>query len=103
MIYGLALRAFGDSWRLGIDRTAPGALVTHGIFAWTRNPVYVGLDLLAFGTFLIQGRLIFMVLALLISWMLHLQIRREERFLDRAHGDAYREYRTRVGRYAKLR
>lgn len=101
--YGLALRAFGASWRIGIDRHAPGALVTHGVFAWTRNPIYVAFDLLAVGTFLVQGRLAFLALALIIVGMLHGQIRREERFLDRAYGDPYRAYCARVGRYLTWR
>jgi protein-S-isoprenylcysteine O-methyltransferase Ste14 len=99
LVYGLALRGFGASWRLGIDRKAPGALVTDGIFARTRNPVYVGLDLFAVGTFLVQGRLIFLLLALVLVVMLHRQMLREEHFLTEAYGDAYRDYRRRVRRY----
>jgi protein-S-isoprenylcysteine O-methyltransferase Ste14 len=98
-LYGLALRAFGDSWRLGIDRERCGPLATGGIFAWTRNPVYVGLELFAIGTFLIQGRLIFLVLAGIGAGLIHEQILREERFLARTYGDAYRDYCARVGRY----
>ena len=103
LIYSLALQAFGPSWRLGIDRAAPGVLVTHGIFAWTRNPIYVALDLLAVGTFLVMGRLVFLALGLMMVSMLHAQIRREERFLTQAYGDAYRAYCARVGRYARWR
>ena len=40
-VYVAGLGAFGDSWRLGIDREEAGALVTTGIFAWTRNPIYL--------------------------------------------------------------
>ncbi|MEK7676564.1 MAG: isoprenylcysteine carboxylmethyltransferase family protein [Verrucomicrobiota bacterium] len=101
--YGLALRALGDSWRGGIDRKSPGPLVTCGIYAWTRNPIYASFDLLAAGTFLMQGRLIFLMLALGLGVMLHIQIRREERFLTGFYGDAYREYCARVGRYLKWR
>lgn len=101
--YGLALRALGDSWRGGIDRERPGPLVTRGIYKWTRNPCYVSFDLLAAGTFLMQGRLIFLLLALGLGVLLHVQIRREERFLAEFYGDAYREYCTRVARYLKWR
>ncbi len=101
LIYGLALWHFGTSWRLGIDRDTPGALATNGIFAWTRNPIYLGLDLLAIGTFLIQGRLIFLLLAVLFVGMLHLLIRREERFLAETYGKDYRDYCARVSRYVK--
>lgn len=103
LFYGLALRAFGDSWRLGIDRQTPGDLVTRDVFSWTRNPIYVGLDLLLLGTFLVSGRCIFLALALLIVGLLDDQIRREERFLRQAHGEAYRRYCARVGRYVRWR
>lgn len=99
VIYGLALRAFGNSWRIGIDRNSPGSLVTTNIFAWTRNPIYVAFDLLAIGTLLLQGRLIFLVLAAIIVLMVHELICREERFLSEQYGDAYRDYCARVGRY----
>jgi protein-S-isoprenylcysteine O-methyltransferase Ste14 len=101
LIYGLALRAMGASWRIGIDRDTPGAPITGGIFAWTRNPIYVSLDLLGIGTFLIQGRLVFLLFAFAFAGMFHFQIRREERFLAEAYGDEYREYCTSVPRYVK--
>jgi protein-S-isoprenylcysteine O-methyltransferase Ste14 len=100
-IYGFALRAMGASWRVGIDRDTPGGLVTGGIFAWTRNPIYVSLDLLAIDTFLIQGRLIFLLFAFAFAGIFHFQIRREESFLAEAYGEEYREYCARVPRYVK--
>ena len=92
-------RKMGRSWRIGIDRNTPGALVTSGIFAWTRNPIYVALDLIFFGTFLVQGRAVFLGLALALAGLLHYQIRREEKYLAGLYGDAYRAYCERVGRY----
>jgi protein-S-isoprenylcysteine O-methyltransferase Ste14 len=99
VVYTLALRAFGDSWRLGIDRETPGALVTNGIFAWTRNPIYIALDLFLIGAFLLQGRLVLLLLALINVALFDLLIRREESFLAEAYGQAYRDYCPRVGRY----
>jgi len=100
-IYALALSALADSWRLGIDRQSTGDLVTRGIFAWTRNPIYLGLDLIAIGSFLVLGRLVFLVLGFTLVGLLHEQIRREEIFLSQVHGRAYQQYCTRVGRYIK--
>jgi protein-S-isoprenylcysteine O-methyltransferase Ste14 len=99
VIFALALWSFADSWRVGVDRTTPGALMTGGIFAWTRNPIYVGLDLIVCGTALLQGRTIFVLLASALIVLLHYHVRREEHYLASAYGDAYRRYRTRVGRY----
>jgi protein-S-isoprenylcysteine O-methyltransferase Ste14 len=101
LIFALALWAFADSWRIGIDRQTPGALMTRGIFAWTRNPIYIALDLIVFGTFLMSGRALFLAIALGLIGLLHYQIRREEKYLAGAYGDAYRDYCERVGRYVR--
>ena len=98
-MYGLALRAFGSSWRLGIDRDRPGPLVTGGIFAHSRNPIYLGLTLLAVGVFLVMGRLVLLLLAIVFAVYFHFLVHREERFLRQHYGDAYRAYAQRVGRW----
>lgn len=98
-VYGLALQAFGSSWRLGIDRDRPGALVTGGIFGRSRNPVYLGLALLSGGVFLALGRLVLLVLAILFVVYFRFLVRREERFLAEQYGEAYRAYARSVGRW----
>lgn len=102
-VYVAGLGAFGDSWRLGIDREKAGALVTTGIFAWSRNPIYLALDLLVLGSFAIQGRTLFGLLAVLMAGLLHALILREERFLEAHYANAYRTYRTQVARYLTVR
>lgn len=99
ILYGMALRDLGASWRLGFDRSAPGPLVTGGVYRWTRHPIYIAFDLWFVGTFLLIGRLSFLVLALVGVLLLHAIMDREERFLTRLYGDAYRDYSRRVGRY----
>jgi protein-S-isoprenylcysteine O-methyltransferase Ste14 len=99
VVYGLALRALGSSWRLGIDRERPGPLVTTGVFARSRNPIYLGLTLLAVGVFLVLGRLVLLLLAIAFTLYFHSLVLREERFLVQHYGDAYRAYAERVGRW----
>jgi protein-S-isoprenylcysteine O-methyltransferase Ste14 len=99
VVYGLALRSLGSSWRLGIDRDHPGPLVTGGIFARSRNPIYLGLALFTAGSALALGRLVLVLLALAFPIYLQHLIHREERFLAGSYGDAYREYAARVGRW----
>ncbi|HOB99872.1 MAG TPA: isoprenylcysteine carboxylmethyltransferase family protein [Verrucomicrobiota bacterium] len=99
ILYVVALRDLGASWRLGLDRNAPGPLVTAGVYGWTRHPIYVAFDLWFMGTFLLIGRLSFLVLALVCVSLLHAIMDREERFLVGLYGGAYRDYSRRVGRY----
>jgi protein-S-isoprenylcysteine O-methyltransferase Ste14 len=99
VVYGLALHALGSAWRLGIDRERSGELVTHGIFARSRNPVYLGLTLLAAGVFLALGRPVLLLLAGVFWIYFRHLVAREEEFLREHYGDAYRDYERRVGRW----
>jgi len=103
IIFILALVSFGNSWRVGIDEKSPGALVSRGIFAVTRNPIFLSLIVYACGTFLIQGRLILLVFAGLIAAGVQYQIVEEEKFLRSRYGQAYAEYTARTGRYFGFR
>lgn len=99
IVYWLGVRAMGQSWRLGIDREACGPLVTDGIFRFSRNPIYLAFNLLFWGTALVDGRVIHVVMAVVLSASLHVIILREERFLAGQFGQRYNAYRQRVGRY----
>lgn len=98
-----ALVSFGNSWRIGIDNQTAGALVTTGLFAFSRNPIFLFIDLYFVGTFLINGSLVFLGFALLVVPGLHYQILQEEEFLASRYGQAYRDYCTRTGRYVTTR
>ena len=103
VVYALAVLAMGASWRLGIDREHPGALVTDGVFACSRNPIYVGLALLTLGASLALGRLALLLLCAVFWIYFSFLVRREEAFLASQYGDAYRDYCTRVGRWWTVR
>lgn len=99
LVFVLAFVSFGDSWRVGFDVKTPGALVTKGIFALSRNPIYVFLDLWFTGIFLINGTLIFLIFAVLTLAVQHWQILQEEDFLSKLYGQPYRDYCNRTARY----
>ena len=101
-IYAMALYSFRDSWRIGIDRDKPGELITTGVFRYSRNPIYVSLDLLILGTFLLQGRLVFLILFVCLAVSLHIQILQEEDFLIQTYGDAFLSYCSKTGRYINM-
>jgi protein-S-isoprenylcysteine O-methyltransferase Ste14 len=95
----LAQVALGDSWRLGIDEENPGELVTSGIYAFSRNPIYSFFDLYFLGTFLLNGTLFFALSAVFTVLNLHYQILSEEQHLSRLYGADYCVYRARTARY----
>jgi protein-S-isoprenylcysteine O-methyltransferase Ste14 len=101
--YTVALYSIHKSWRIGIDRENPGELITSGAFRYSRNPIYLSFDLLVFGTFFLQGRLVFLLLFICICASLHIQILCEERFLIQNYGDSYSCYRSNVARYFSIK
>jgi protein-S-isoprenylcysteine O-methyltransferase Ste14 len=99
VLFIIAYVSFGDSWRVGFDVKSPGALVTTGVFSFSRNPIYLFLDLWFIGTFLINGTLIFLVLAIGALVVQHWQILQEEAYLTNLYGQPYRDYCARTRRY----
>jgi protein-S-isoprenylcysteine O-methyltransferase Ste14 len=95
----LSLISFGRSFRVGIDVDHPDALVTSGVFAWSRNPIYVGFFLVLVGQFLVFPN--WVPLAYLVAgvWLVHRQVSREEEFMRRQYGEEYAAYCRRVRRY----
>jgi protein-S-isoprenylcysteine O-methyltransferase Ste14 len=79
------------------------ALVTNGIFRRTRNPLYVGILVALFGIALLFA-LDWLVLLIIPSCLLlHFGVvMREERYLERKFGDAYRRYKESVPRYLSV-
>lgn len=76
------------------------ALVSSGIYRFTRNPMYLGLLLVLFG----WGLFLANVFALALAWafvpyMNRFQIRPEERALQQTYGQSFRDYCGRVRRW----
>jgi protein-S-isoprenylcysteine O-methyltransferase Ste14 len=93
------LRSFGESFRVGIDARHPGPLVTGGVFAVTRNPIYVAFAFVLLGEFLILSNWILLLYLVAAVALFHRQVLREERSLLAIYGDEYRAYCARVRRY----
>jgi protein-S-isoprenylcysteine O-methyltransferase Ste14 len=96
----LAQMAMGASWRIGVDESERTELVTGGVFGLCRNPIY---------TFMVVAWIGF---ALLVpTWLslasipvgivaFEVQVRLvEEPHLLRGHGEPYRAWASRVGRF----
>ena len=75
-------------------------LVTSGIFAWMRNPMYVGAMLLLAGLAVALASDWTLVMLVPAALILHFGVvRREERYLEARFGATYRAYASRVPRY----
>jgi protein-S-isoprenylcysteine O-methyltransferase Ste14 len=76
------------------------ALVTTGIHGWTRNPIYLGMFLIYGGIGVAAQSPWILMLALPLAITLRLGVvAREEAYLERRFGDAYRDYKARVRRW----
>lgn len=95
----LSLVSFGESFRVGIDPDHPDKLVTTGIFAFSRNPIYVGFGFVLLGQFLVFSNWILLVYMVAAVWLFHRQVSREEKYLSSHYGRQYWEYCHRVRRY----
>ena len=75
-------------------------LVTGGIFAWMRNPMYVGLMLVVAGLGIALASDWTLVLLVPAALILHFGVvTREERYLEKKFGESYRVYMSKVPRY----
>ncbi len=94
-----SLVSFGRSFRVGIDTDHPDRLVTSGVFALSRNPIYVAFWLVLAGQFLVFPNWLLLAYFFAALWLIHRQVLLEERFLGDRYGREYSEYRRRVRRY----
>jgi protein-S-isoprenylcysteine O-methyltransferase Ste14 len=94
-----SLISFRKSFRVGIDVNHADDLITTGIFAYSRNPIYVGFGCVLLGQLLIFPSLVFLVYMLAGIWLFHRQVNLEENFLKGHYGRQYMEYCQRVRRY----
>ncbi|HEX3293175.1 MAG TPA: isoprenylcysteine carboxylmethyltransferase family protein [Solirubrobacterales bacterium] len=96
----LAQLGMGASWRIGVSDDQNTDLVTTGWFSLVRNPIYSAMIVGWTGFALLVPTWLSIATVFVIAAGLELQVRAvEEPFLMRAHGDAYRAYGARVGRF----
>lgn len=110
-IVGIALGVIGDfifltavltmknSWRAGIPDTDRTEFVSHGIYKYSRNPAFVGFDMVYIGILLMYFNWLLLAFTIWAVVMLHLQILQEEKYLPTVFGDEYLEYKKHTWRY----
>ncbi len=95
-----AQTGMGASWRIGVRESERTDLITGGLFAVVRNPIFTLMVLAQCGfVLMVPTALSLAALACLVA-AVELQVRLiEEPYLLRVHGSPYREYATVTGRF----
>jgi len=78
----------------------PLKLVNSGLFKISRNPMYLGMDLILWGTSILLGSLITFIFPILFTILIKkLFIEFEEKNLEKKFGKRYFNYKKRVRRW----
>jgi protein-S-isoprenylcysteine O-methyltransferase Ste14 len=100
LIVGWGIITFVRHGTAIIPHQPASRLVQSGPYAFSRNPMYVGLTSLYVGLALLFNLLWpIVILPLVLVALFYLVIQREERYLTEAFGESYVPYRRRVRRW----
>ena len=89
-----------DNWRAGVQRENKTNLVTTGIYSISRNPAFLGFDLMYIGIMFTFFNCYLCLATGFVLVFFHLQIVNvEEDFLLEVFGQEYIEYKKKVCRY----
>ena len=99
-VFYAAVLTLRDNWRAGVPQKGETGLVTGGVFSVSRNPAFLGFDLLYLGILLMFFSWGLFFISVVTMLLFHLQIVNvEEEFLADAFGEEYFAYKSRVCRY----
>ena len=98
IFFALATITMKNSWRVGIPEEKT-TLITNGIYKWSRNPAFVGFDLLYCSICLIFCNIPLVIVSIWAAVMLHFQILQEEVHMHNMFGEEYDNYKKHTLRY----
>lgn len=99
IVFTTAVLTMRDSWRAGLAEEDTTKMITNGIYQFSRNPAFLGFDLVYMGILLMFFNWILFAFSIWAMVMLHIQILQEEPYLQKVFGAEYEAYRSRVCRY----
>jgi protein-S-isoprenylcysteine O-methyltransferase Ste14 len=95
----LAQWQMGNAWRIGIDSQHRTSLVTHGLFRYSRNPIFAAMRLAIVGILVLQPSAWMLAITIAGELLIQIQVRLEEHHLQALHGDVYNQYCQQVRRW----
>ena len=100
LIAGFAMRQMSRAGTNVDVRKPSTAIVTDGVYAFTRNPMYLSMVLILIAAaFLLNTLWLLIAVPLFVGVMQRGVIEREERYLEKKFGDVYTAYKSRVRRW----
>ena len=99
VVFISAIAVMKSNWRAGYGDDQNTELVTAGIYAYSRNPAFLGFDLLYIGCALAFQCVVNITISFLVVILFHLQIRGEKKFLRATFGQDYLDYKSKTMRY----
>lgn len=99
VIFIIAMWTMRDSWRAGIPDQEDTRMVTDGIYKYSRNPAFLGFDLMYLGILVAFFNPLLLAVTVCTILVLHLQILQEEKYLEIVFGEEYLVYKQITGRY----
>ena len=89
----------GNAWRTGIDEKIKTELITHGLFKYSRNPIYLGLLISILGFFLMAPNALSLCCLVLAYPSVEIKIRFEEEHMEKMHSVEFEKYKKKVRRW----
>lgn len=103
IIFLISVITMKNSWRVGISKNDKTKLITNGIYKISRNPAFLGFDLMYIGITLLYSNILTIIFSLFAVIMLHLQILEEEKYLEKNFKDEYKVYNSKTNRYLGIK
>ena len=98
IIVSVSMINLGKSLKVGLP-SGETTLQTHGLYRYSRNPLYVGVHLITLASCIYFPDLLNISFAIYGIYLHHLIIRQEEHFLKRRFGNSWMVYCSKVRRY----
>ena len=99
LLTSLCWSRMGTHWRMAVSLKGEEELITDGPFRHVRHPIYALSMLLMICSAVVVPTAPMLAVAFVHLVLNHLKARNEENHLLTVHGDAYRRYLARTGRF----
>lgn len=99
VLFRLTHKQLGRNWSVTLETRAEHKLVTDGLYAWVRHPMYSSFLLSAIAQALLLANWIAGPIGLVaIGFLFFFRVGREEALMIETFGEAYRDYMRRTAR-----